>query len=233
MQRLDKLVAKSSNISRKDAKNLIKKGEVSVDGKIILNCDEKVSENAKLTVNGKSIEYSEFVYIMLNKPKGVVSASQGKEKTVIDILPNNLKRNGLFPAGRLDKNTTGFCLITNDGNFAHDILSPKKHVEKVYEAVLDKPFDETVIKDFENGMTLSGEKLLEAKLVPKPDFYNAEITIRQGLYHQIKRMFKKHGIEVLELKRTKIGGLWLDCSLKEGECKILGKEEIEKIKTRQ
>lgn len=230
MQRLDKLVAKANNISRKDAKNLIKNGEVSVDGKTVLSCDEKVSENAKLTINGKNKEYREFIYIMLNKPKGVVSASQGKEKTVIDILPNDLKRNGLFPAGRLDKNTTGFCLITDDGNFAHDILSPKKHVEKVYEAVLDKPFDENVTKDFEGGMTLSGEKLLEAKLVPNPDFYHAEITIKQGLYHQIKRMFKKHKIEVLELKRTKIGGLQLDASLKEGECKILSKEEVKKIK---
>lgn len=230
MQRLDKLVAKANNISRKDAKNLIKNGEVSVDGKTVLSCDEKVSENAKLTINGKNKEYREFIYIMLNKPKGVVSASQGKEKTVIDILPNDLKRNGLFPAGRLDKNTTGFCLITDDGNFAHDILSPKKHVEKVYEAVLDKPFDENVTKDSEGGMTLSGEKLLEAKLVPNPDFYHAEITIKQGLYHQIKRMFKKHKIEVLELKRTKIGGLRLDASLKKGECKILSKEEVEKIK---
>lgn len=230
MQRLDKLVAKANNISRKDAKNLIKNGEVSVDGKTVLSCDEKVSENAKLTINGKNKEYREFIYIMLNKPKGVVSASQGKEKTVIDILPNDLKRNGLFPAGRLDKNTTGFCLITDDGNFAHNILSPKKHVEKVYEAVLDKPFDENVTKDFEGGMTLSGEKLLEAKLVPNPDFYHAEITIKQGLYHQIKRMFKKHKIEVLELKRTKIGGLRLDASLKEGECKILSKEEVKKIK---
>ncbi len=230
MQRLDKLVAKANNISRKDAKNLIKNGEVSVDGKTVLSCDEKVSENAKLTINGENKEYREFIYIMLNKPKGVVSASQGKEKTVIDILPNDLKRNGLFPAGRLDKNTTGFCLITDDGNFAHDILSPKKHVEKVYEAVLDKPFDENVTEDFEGGMTLSGEKLLEAKLVPNPDFYHAEITIKQGLYHQIKRMFKKHKIEVLELKRTKIGGLRLDASLKEGECKILSKEEVEKIK---
>ena len=113
MQRLDKLVAKANNISRKDAKNLIKNGEVSVDGKTVLSCDEKVSENAKLTINGKNKEYREFIYIMLNKPKGVVSASQGKEKTVIDILPNDLKRNGLFPAGRLDKNTTGFCLITD------------------------------------------------------------------------------------------------------------------------
>jgi 16S rRNA pseudouridine516 synthase len=171
---------------------------------------------------------------MMNKPKGVISASNGNgDKTVVDILPDEMKRRGLFPAGRLDKDTTGFMLITDDGEFAHDILSPKNHIDKTYIATLDKPFNFAVKNDFESGMTLNGEKLLKAEVEAIDDDYTkAKVVLKQGLYHQVKRMFKKHGITVLELERTQMGDLPLDKSLKFGECRYLSKDEISLIKTR-
>ena len=141
-----------------------------------------------------------------------------------------MKRKGLFPAGRLDKDTTGFVLITDDGAFAHDILSPSHHIDKTYTAKLDKPFDDDVINDFKSGMTLGGEKLLKAEITPlNNDCTIAEVVLRQGLYHQVKRMFKKHGITVVELKRTKMGNLPLDKTLKSGECRYIGENELKSI----
>ena len=151
MERTDKIVATALQISRKDALTLIKKGRISANGKIIKDAKTKLDENsAELFFDDKRIYYNKYVYIMMNKPKGVISASNSKdEKTVIDILPDDMKRKNLFPAGRLDKDTTGFLLITDDGELAHSILSPKNHIPKTYIAKLDKPFDENIIKEFE------------------------------------------------------------------------------------
>ena len=231
-QRLDKAVADKLNTTRSNAKQLIKKGEVCVNSKIVLSPDFKCGGGDLISVSGKILSNEEFIYIMMNKPKGVISASDGKgEKTVVDILPDEMKQRNLFPAGRLDKNTTGFMLITNNGEFAHEILSPKRHIKKTYIALLDKPLDKGVIMDFESGMTLGEEKLLPAKLTALNDEKTlAKVVISQGIFHQIKRMFKKHGIEVLELKRTKIGALPLDESLREGECRYITQNELEKIK---
>ena len=228
MQRLDKLLADKLNITRSEAKQLIRKKQVEVNSKPALSGDLKCSEEDKIIVSGKELSSRKFVYIMMNKPKGVICASEAEnEQTVIELLPENMRIKNLFPAGRLDKNTTGFVLITNDGEFAHNILSPKKHVEKTYIALLDKPLDKSVIMDFEEGMLLGEEKLLPAELQALNEEKTlAEVKIKQGIYHQIKRMFKKHGIEVLELKRTKIGALPLDESLKEGECRYITKEEL-------
>ena len=141
-----------------------------------------------------------------------------------------MKRKGLFPAGRLDKDTTGFVLLTDDGELAHNILSPSHHIDKTYIAELDKPFDEDVVRDFENGMSLDGERLLSAEITPLNEEKTvAQVVLRQGLYHQVKRMFKKHCITVVELKRTKMGGLCLDLSLGEGECRYLTNDEIEML----
>ncbi len=231
MERLDKIIANAKNISRNDAKVLIKKGLVSVDGKAIKNANEKCDESLSIVVDGEEVQYSEFVYIMMNKPGGVVSASEGKNHTtVVDILPDEMKRNNLFPAGRLDKDTTGFVLITNDGQFAHNILSPKKHVSKTYIAKLDKPFDDEVKKAFEDGVELKNEKCLSATV----ESLNAEntvakVVIHQGMYHQVKRMFARFGITVVELKRIKIGELLLDDSLKEGQSRYISKDEKELI----
>ena len=227
MERLDKIISKNLNITRSEAKSLIKSGAVSVDGKIVKSPEFKC-DSADIKANGKRLNNSEFVYIMMNKPKGVVCASEDKkDKTVIDLLPDEMKRKDLFPAGRLDKDTEGFVLITDDGAFAHDILSPKKHVEKTYIARLDRAFDEETVLDFESGMTLGDEKLLPAKIEAiNGDFTLARVVIKQGIYHQIKRMFKKHGITVLDLKRIKIGSLSLDESLESGKSRYIGDEEL-------
>ena len=231
MQRLDKLLSEKLNISRSDAKKLIKKGEVEVNSLSAASPELKVGEEDEITVSGKRISSSEFVYIMMNKPKGVICASEDKsDKTVLDLLPEDIKVKNLFPAGRLDKDTTGFVLITNDGEFSHNILSPKKHVSKTYLALLDKPLDKGVIMDFEKGMSLGEEKLLSALVSARNDEKTlVKVVIKQGIYHQIKRMFKKHGITVLELKRIKIGNLALDEALSEGESRYITEEELKLI----
>ena len=232
MQRLDKLISAKLNISRSQAKTLIKTGSVTINGTAVLSCDEKCGDTDEVRVDGRLISNDEFVYIMLNKPKDVICASDGKgEKTVVDLVPDDLRVKGLFPAGRLDKDTTGFALITNDGEFAHNILSPKHHIEKTYIATLDKPITDAVIADFEGGMTLGEEKLKSAKLTPlNPDKTEAEVVISQGIYHQIKRMFKKHGLTVLELRRTAIGNLKIDEKLAPGECRAIKNDELQKIR---
>jgi 16S rRNA pseudouridine516 synthase len=234
MTRLDKILSRELNISRNDAKSIVKQGRVVVNGTVAKAVDMKCADDDEIMVDSKPVGNNKFVYIMMNKPKGVISASNGNgDKTVVDILPDEMKRRGLFPAGRLDKDTTGFMLITDDGEFAHDILSPKNHIDKTYIATLDKPFNFAVKNDFESGMTLNGEKLLKAEVEAIDDDYTkAKVVLKQGLYHQVKRMFKKHGITVLELERTQMGDLPLDKSLKFGECRYLSKDEISLIKTR-
>jgi 16S rRNA pseudouridine516 synthase len=221
------------NISRNDAKSFIKNGKVFVNGIQVKSTSVKLDENNDTIVcDGKELKYSKFVYIMMNKPKGIVSASEGKgDKTVVDILPSDMKRKNLFPAGRLDKDTTGFMLITDDGEFAHKILSPKSHIPKTYIATLDKPFDENVIDEFEKGVQLYDDLCLPALLsAVDGDYTRARVTIKQGMYHQIKRMFKKIGLTVVELERIKMGDLSLDKTLKLGECRYLTSEELKKIK---
>ncbi len=229
MERIDKVVSSALNVSRNDARSFIKKGLVTVNSQTARDIGAKVDEERdELFYNGKKINYSKFVYIMMNKPKGVISVSDGKgEKTVIDILPNEMKRKKLFPAGRLDKDTTGFMLITDDGDFAHRILSPKNHIPKTYVAVLDKPFNNEIIREFEKGIKLKNESLMPAKIKPLDCGYlTAEVTISQGMYHQIKRMFAKFSITVLELKRISMGGLYLDEALNEGECRYITQNEL-------
>lgn len=235
MTRLDKILSTQLNISRTDAKNLIKKGRVLVNGVPAKSGDVKCSDSDSVIVDDKEITYQQFVYIMMNKPAGVISASEGNgDLTVVDILPENMKRKGLFPAGRLDKDTTGFVLITDDGEFAHNILSPSHHIDKTYVATLDKPITDELVEDFCKGMILNSEQLLEADVFPLNEEKTvAQVVLRQGLYHQVKRMFKKHGITVLQLNRTKMGGLSLDLSLKSGECRYLSKDELNSICAKQ
>ncbi len=232
MERLDKIVATALQISRKDAISLIKSGRVNENGVALKDAKKKLDENtAELFLDENRIYYYKYVYIMMNKPKGIISASDGKgDKSVIDILPAEMKRKSLFPAGRLDKDTTGFMLITDDGEFAHSILSPKNHIPKTYIAKLDKPFDETVVKEFESGVKLKDEKCMGAKLeAADGDFCTARVEIKQGMYHQIKRMFACFGLKVVELKRIKMGDLYLDESLKEGECRYISEKELSMI----
>ncbi|MEE0982349.1 MAG: 16S rRNA pseudouridine(516) synthase, partial [Acutalibacteraceae bacterium] len=171
-----------------------------------------------------------FVYLMLNKPKGVVSATNDRsQKTVVDLVPDELKKRNLFPAGRLDMTTTGFVLITDDGDFAHRILSPKNHIEKTYEARLAESVTEEQLRMVADGIVLKdGTECLPAKLkiLEGGDNPLVEIKICEGKYHQIKRMFAAAGNGVIELKRTKMGNLSLDEDLAEGECRRLNEAEV-------
>lgn len=233
MERIDKIISVASGVSRADARALIKKGLVSVNGAVVKGIGFKADEkNDIICSRGEKLCYSKYVYIMMNKPKGVISASEGgSEKTVVDILPDSMKRKNLFPAGRLDKDTTGFVLITDDGDFAHKILSPKNHIPKTYIAELDKPFDDTVVSAFEQGVALKDDLCMPAKIsAVDGDYTKALVIIKQGMYHQIKRMFGKFGITVTGLTRIKMGRLALDETLQPGGCRYITPDELEQIK---
>lgn len=233
-ERLDKLISSQGLVSRSEAKNLIKRGEVTVNGTVITDASLKFSYNDVITVAGQTLFQTRHTYIMLNKPKGVVSATDDKlHKTVVDILPDNLKRKNLFPAGRLDKDTTGFCLITDDGDFAHSILSPSRHVTKTYIAEVSDAIDfENAEKAFNDGVVLAdGTVLLRAVIqkIPSEDKLLFKVIIKEGKYHQIKRMFASLGTKVVELKRIAIGGLPLDEGLREGDARRLSDDELKSI----
>ena len=230
-ERLDKLIASQGKLSRSDVKKMVKAGRVTVDGAVVKSADIKVdAEKAVIAVDGKALNYKKHIYIMLNKPQGVISASNDKtQKTVVDLVPPELYRDGLFPAGRLDGDTVGFVLITDDGDFAHRILSPKNHIMKTYHATLRSPLTEEDISAFKNGIELSdGTLCLEAevRMLEKTDEPIAEVKICEGKYHQVKRMFAALGNKVLYLKRVRMGGLDLDESLEEGQCREITAEEM-------
>lgn len=234
LQRLDKLIASQGRFSRREVQELIKNGAVKVNGITVRDRGAKSDDEKDIIcVNGEQLDFQRFVYIMLNKPKGVVSATNDKnEKTVIDLVPKEFKGRNLFPAGRLDITTTGFVLVTDDGDFAHRILSPKNHIEKTYEARLAESVTEGQLEAVRNGIGLKdGTKCLPAKVTVLADGEKplVEIKICEGKYHQIKRMFAAAGNGVIELKRTQMGKLTLDPSLKEGECRLLDVHEVQKI----
>ena len=233
-ERIDKLIASQGLASRSEVKNLVKRGEVTVNGIVVKDSAVKVGYDDVITVSGQTLFQTEHVYIMLNKPQGVVSASNDKrDKTVVDIIPDEYKRKNLFPAGRLDKDTVGFCLITDDGDFAHNILSPSRHVTKTYIAKLSNPIDfEKSKKMFSDGVILGdGTVLLSAILeqIVDSDEPEYKVIIKEGKYHQVKRMFATCGATVTLLKRIAIGGLPLDESLKEGESRLISAEELKSI----
>ena len=232
-QRLDKFLSNQMNISRNDAKELIKKRLVTVNGGTAKLFDMKIDpEKDSVYAEGKEIKYREHIYIMLNKPADVVCATRDKlSETVLELIPEELRREGLFPAGRLDKDTVGFVLITDDGGFAHDILSPRKHVDKKYFAVLEKNITEHDIELLKSGITIDkGEKCLPAEAVTAGKQNEIFLTLHEGKYHQVKRMAEALGNKVLYLKRISIGGLALDESLKEGESREITKEELNLLK---
>ncbi|MCQ2485599.1 MAG: pseudouridine synthase [Clostridia bacterium] len=217
---------------------MIKSGAVKVDGISIRDRGAHVDpDTAKIEISGKPFSLEQFVYLMLNKPKGVVSATNDRNvKTVVDLAPDEMKGRNLFPAGRLDITTTGFVLLTDDGDFAHRILSPKNHIEKTYEARLAERVTEAQLKQVAEGIVLGdGTECLPAKLRVLEDGENplVEIKICEGKYHQIKRMFAAAGNGVVELKRTRMGQLQLDPNLAEGECRKLTEDEVKLIEVRK
>ncbi len=230
-QRLDKLISSQGTYTRKQAQQLIKDGLVKVDGITVRDRGFHIDPDVNSVIlDGKEFAVEKFVYLMLNKPKGVVSATNDRsQKTVVDLVPDELKKRNLFPAGRLDMTTTGFVLITDDGDFAHRILSPKNHIEKTYEARLAESVTEEQLRMVADGIVLKdGTECLPAKLkiLEDSDSPLVEIKICEGKYHQIKRMFAAAGNGVIELKRTKMGKLSLDEALPEGECRRLTEAEV-------
>lgn len=234
--RLDKFLSSQLNISRSDAKKLLREGNVQINGVAVKkgDCSVSIGEDT-VTVAGRVVQYKKYVYIMQNKPKGVVSASVApSDITVIDILPGNLKRNGLFPAGRLDKDTTGFVLITDDGEFAHNILSPAHHVEKTYIVEIAAELNDEDMRRFFEGMKVGNEIFNPAcvEYVGRNGENSVyKVIISEGRYHQIRRMFASTGNPVVELRRIKIGNLALDEALSPGESREISLDELKQIKS--
>ena len=226
MERIDKILSSQNIATRSEAKELIRKKKISVNGKIVLKPDEKFEpETAEISVDSKVISVKKYVYIMMNKPAGVLSASNDKyAKTVIDLLPKELQRNGLFPAGRLDKDTECFILITDDGELAHKMLSPKSHVYKLYKAVVDKTLTDEDVTAFKNGIN----EFLPADMKIL-DEHTALVEICEGKFHQVKKMFNAVGTNVTYLKRLRIGGVSLDEALETGDFRELSQNEISQL----
>ncbi len=227
-ERLDKVLAGQSTWSRREVRDWIKGGLVTVNGAPVRDPGQKIiQETDRVAVKGREITLRRNLYLMMDKPAGVVSASRDDGcPTVVDLVPPELKRPGLFPAGRLDKDTTGMVIITDDGALAHRILSPKSHVPKVYLAHIDSFITNAMIQGFAQGIPVGEEGVtLPAELVAL-DLDLARVTLREGMYHQIKRMFASYGAKVLELRRVSMGGLVLDGTLGPGGCRELTPREL-------
>lgn len=225
MERLDGYVSSRANITRRDAKIAIKRGRVAVDGAVERSPERKI-DTETVSFDGRELPRSSFIYILMNKPAGVLSASEDKRQaTVLDLLPEELKRRGLFPVGRLDKDTTGLLLITNDGAAAHRLLAPASHVGKTYEAELDRTPTEADAAAFAEGMELADFTAMPALMEPLGGG-RARVTLREGKFHQVKRMFAARGLTVLALKRVAFGGVTLPPDLAEGEARLLTEAEL-------
>ena len=242
--RLDKLVAELTGMTRSQARDVIVKGRVCVNGEVKKTTAEQVKEESDvLTLDGKQLTFQKFVYYMLNKPAGTVSATQDKDaKTVVSLLSaEDKKRRNLFPVGRLDKDTEGLLLLTDDGMLSHQLISPKKHADKLYFAKLAREITEEDITVFASGMKVDEEltampavlrRLSDTELAAfLPDGgFGAAVTLQEGKFHQVKRMCHEIGCEVIYLKRISMGNLALDEKLQPGECRKLTSEEIELLK---
>ncbi len=235
VERLDKLLASTGRWSRGEAKRLVREGRVLADGRIAASAEEKYdAQTLALAVDGEAVPLRKFVYVMLHKPAGVLSATEdGRGRTVLDLLPPEYRKRGLFPVGRLDKDTEGLLLLTDDGALAHELLSPKKHVDKRYFVRVEGRLDEADREAFTAGMTLAdGLKCLPAglEIISSGAQSEAVVTLREGKFHQIKRMLAARGKPVLYLKRLSMGPLGLDESLAPGAWRELTAEEENLLK---
>lgn len=234
-QRLDKVLSNFGFGSRNDVKKLVRAGLVVIDGTTASDASMHVDpENSVITVNGQRLNYRKNIYVMMNKPAGVISATyDARLKTVIDILPEEFACFDLFPAGRLDIDTEGMLLLTNDGHLAHDILSPKKHVEKRYYALINGQVTEEDVRKFAEGVVIDdGYKTMPAELyiIRSGLWSEIELVLHEGKFHQVKRMFEAVGKKVVYLKRIQMGGLKLDEALEPGECRELTADEVQLLK---
>ena len=233
MMRLDKYLADMGIGTRTEVKKLIRQGKVSIDGEIIKSPEAKVDiQNSQVTCNGSPVCYEEFEYYMLNKPAGVVSATTDvKDKTVIDLITDK-KRKDLFPVGRLDKDTEGLLLITNNGELAYRLLSPKKHVDKVYYAKIDGVVSKEDVEVFAKGIDIGEDEITQPsklEILSSDDVSEIHLTIHEGKFHQVKRMFEAVGKKVIYLKRLSMGTLVLDDTLALGEYRRLTEEEVKSL----
>jgi len=231
VERLDKVIAAQTEYSRKEVKEMIRQDRILVNGKAISKSDIKIdNEKDKITIDGTEIKVKKHVYLMLNKPKGYISATEDRSmQTVLDLVPEEYLHRNLFPAGRLDKDTTGLMLITDDGEFAHNILSPKKHIKKLYNVTLDTPMRKEMVDGFKNGIKLNDGECKSA-ILEITGTYTGLVTLTEGRYHQIKRMFGCYGAKVIELHRIGMGNFILPDNLKCGECREFNKEELERMR---
>ena len=234
-QRLDKIIASTGRWSRREVKDLIRHRLVLVDGVPARSAEEKADpEAAEILVKGECISYRRYTWIMLNKPAGYLSATEdGRGETVLDLLPRELRRQNLFPVGRLDKDTEGLLLLTNEGGLAHDLLSPKRHVDKVYYARVEGCLTEADCAAFAAGITLpDGLQCQQGKLeiLSAGPQSEAHVTIHEGKFHQVKRMLGFLGKPVTYLERVKMGNLPLDLSLSRGEYRFLTPTEVEELR---
>ncbi len=233
--RIDKLLANRGFGSRKEVKSLLKSGAVQINGVAIKDSSKHVNvESDSVTVHGEIIEYKEFIYLMLNKPQGVISATEDHlHDTVLDLLEMEDSVYNPFPVGRLDKDTEGLLLLTNDGQLAHQLLSPKKHVPKTYIAIIEGEVTQVDVEAFRNGVTLDdGYETMpaELKIISSGLRSEIEVIIEEGKFHQVKRMFESVGKRVIYLKRVKMGPLPLDESLELGEYRELTDDEVLQLK---
>lgn len=230
LERLDKIVSSVCEVSRKDARTFIKKGRVSIDGTVIKDPAAHIdTDNCKISFDGEEKIYKKYIYVMLNKPAGILSASNDKTReTVVDLVKSRFDRDGLFPVGRLDKDTTGLLIVTDDGDYGHKVISPKSNIEKEYIAEVDKPISEDDIAILEQGVTLiDGTVCRPAKVkIISGDRKMISIVITEGKYHEIKRMLGVVGAGVNKLHRERIGGLKLDSSLSTGDFREITPEEM-------
>ncbi len=229
---MDKLLSAALEVSRADAKRLLSSGSVTVNGVPERSGSAKVDPAAQtVCVNGKRVSYSAHAYLVMNKPLGVVSSTDDPEsKTVLDLVPKELFRRGLFPVGRLDKYSEGMLILSDDGEFAHRVLSPRSHLPKTYEVTLDAPIiDEALVETFAGGVYLGGGERSSPAILEPLSRTEARVTIFEGIYHQVRRMFDQNGAHVTRLFRVQIGGLLLDPALLPGQVRALTDEELAKL----
>lgn len=227
MERLDKLLSNTGRWSRKEIKELVRLGRITVNGNVQKDSAEKYSSSALICVDGEPLSLGSHLYLMMNKMAGFVSATEDRrEKTVLDDLPKECRARGLFPVGRLDKDTEGFLLLTTDGVLAHNLLSPKRHVKKIYFAEVEGELTEKDSVAFRDGIILGdGTQCRSAELVILEEAGRCLVTVEEGKYHQVKRMLASRGAPVRYLKRLAMGGLFLDENLAPGEWRELTQAE--------
>lgn len=233
MERLDKLLAATGRWSRREVKELVRQGRVVARGQTVSRPEEKYDLTDEICVDDQPVCCQRYTYLMMNKPGGLLSATEDKrQRTVLDLLPEHHQRQGLFPVGRLDKDTEGLLLLTNDGELAHRLLAPKSHVDKVYLARVEGYVEQADVIAFEQGLTLDdGLECMPAGLEPLGDGSACLVTLREGKFHQVKRMLAQRGKPVKYLKRLSMGKVKLDEGLACGQWRELTREELEGLQS--